>query len=100
MEPATDTDTTSGITLFITPARDNKITVSKAKSMINDAATAVLENAIRLHGAIGITWDYDLGFHHRRVRADSLIFGNSGYHKRKITQLMEQQVVELGHILT
>lgn len=67
---------------------DDPLIVSKAKAMVSDMAEEVTEKATRLHGAIGLTWDYDLGFLFRRVRAASLMFGSAPYHKQRITELM------------
>jgi alkylation response protein AidB-like acyl-CoA dehydrogenase len=67
---------------------DDPLIVSKAKAMVSDMAEEVTEKATRLHGAIGLTWDYDLGFLFRRVRAASLMFGSAPYHKQLITELM------------
>ena len=56
---------------------DNPIVVSKAKAMVGDVAEFVTDKATIVHGAISLTWDYDLGFYFRRVRANSVMFGDS-----------------------
>jgi alkylation response protein AidB-like acyl-CoA dehydrogenase len=70
---------------------DDPIIVFKTKAMVSDMAEEVTEKATRLHGAIGITWDHDLGLHYRRVRGASLIFGNSSYQKQRIAQILQKQ---------
>lgn len=77
---------------------DDPMMVSKAKVMVSETAEDVTEKATRLHGAIGITWDYDLGLYCRRVRAASLMFGNPAYHKQRIARLMEKQMIETGQL--
>jgi len=63
--------------------------VSKVKAMASDMAESVTEKATLLHGAIGISWDHDLGLYFRRVRAASLMFGDSAYHKERIARILE-----------
>jgi len=72
---------------------DDPMYVSKAKAIVSEAAKDVTDKATRLHGAIGVSWDYDLGFYFRRVRAASLMFGNPSYHKQRIARILEAQVV-------
>ena len=73
----------------VSSGEDDPLIVAKAKAMVSEMAEEVTEKATRLHGAIGMTWDYDLGFLYRRVRAASLMFGDAGHHKQRITRLME-----------
>lgn len=76
----------------VSSGENDPLIVAKAKAMVSDMAEDVTEKATRLHGAIGLTWDYDLGFLFRRVRAASLMFGSASYHKQRITQLMESRI--------
>ena len=68
---------------------DDQMNVSIAKAMISEMAEDVTDNAVLLHGAIGLTWDYDLGLYFRRARAASLMFGDSRYHRERIARILE-----------
>jgi len=77
---------------------DDPLPVSIAKTMTSEIAEDLLDQAVLLHGAIGLTWDYDLGLHFRRVRAATLMFGDSRYHRERIARLMERKIIETGHL--
>ncbi len=63
---------------------------SSAKAMVSEIAENLLDQAMLLHGAIGLSWDYDLGFLFRRVRAAVLQFGDGLYHREKMMQVLEK----------
>lgn len=57
--------------------------VSAAKSMIGRDSRFVGQNAIQLHGAIGMTDDLDIGHYFKRLTVIGLLFGNSDHHLRR-----------------
>jgi len=66
--------------------------VSAAKSYVAQAARFIGQNAIQLHGAIGITEEYELGHYFKRLTVLERIFGDKAYHLRRFSQLSKQGV--------
>lgn len=71
---------------------DNQLNISSAKAMISDLAEELADQATLLHGAIGLTWDYDLGLLFRRIRGASLMFGDRRYHRDQIVRVLGSQI--------
>jgi alkylation response protein AidB-like acyl-CoA dehydrogenase len=57
--------------------------VSAAKSRIGRAARKVGQEAVQLHGGIGVTEDLDVGHYVKRLIAIEALFGNSDWHLRR-----------------
>jgi len=64
-------------------AIERKKAVSGAKVYIGDAARAVAQDAVQLHGGIGMTEELDIGHYFRRLTLFCSIFGSTGYHLRR-----------------
>ena len=64
-------------------AAERKKAVSGAKVYIGDAARAVAQDAVQLHGGIGMTEELDIGHYFRRLTLFCSIFGSTGYHLRR-----------------
>lgn len=62
---------------------ERKKAVSGAKVYIGDAARAVAQDAVQLHGGIGMTEELDIGHYFRRLTLFCSIFGSTGYHLRR-----------------
>ena len=56
--------------------------------MISEMTENLSREAMLLHGAIGLTWDYDLGFLFRRGRAAALQYGDARFHRDRMVSLM------------
>src|SRR5262249_53369079 len=61
--------------------------VSLAKARVGDVARHVTTEAIQLHGGIGMTDDFDLGFYLKRVRALSERLGDTAFHAERYARL-------------
>lgn len=60
--------------------------VSAAKVQVNRAARFVGQQAVQLHGGIGMTMEY-LGAHYfRRLAMIELLFGDTAHHMRRVTE--------------
>ena len=57
--------------------------VSAAKSRVGKAIQRVGEEAIQIHGGIGMTEELDVGHFFKRVTALNLMFGDSEYHTNR-----------------
>ncbi|OYX83029.1 MAG: pimeloyl-CoA dehydrogenase small subunit, partial [Azorhizobium sp. 35-67-5] len=60
--------------------------ISAAKVQVNRAARFVGQQAVQLHGGIGMTMEY-LGAHYfRRLAMIELLFGDTAHHLRRVTE--------------
>jgi len=59
-----------------------------AKAWAAQAAEKIMGPAHQIHGAIGSTLEYDLHYYTRRLKADSLTFGDAKYYKEIIARSM------------
>lgn len=61
--------------------------VSAAKSRVGKAARLVGQEAVQIHGGIGVTDELDLGHYFKRLTAIELMFGGTDYHTQKFAKL-------------
>ncbi|MEG3180680.1 acyl-CoA dehydrogenase family protein [Sphingomonas sp. LT1P40] len=54
--------------------------VSVAKAMTGLAATLAVQEGVQMHGGIGMTDEYDIGFYMKRGRVLAEMFGDSNFH--------------------
>jgi alkylation response protein AidB-like acyl-CoA dehydrogenase len=62
---------------------------SRAKSRCGDAAHTIGREAIKLHGAIGFTDEYDVGLYLRRAMTINAGLGNPAEHRRRFGRLLQ-----------
>ena len=62
-----------------TAARD----VHAAKAFVGEQSRLLLQEAVQMHGGIGITEEYALSHYLRRVRVDEQLFGSAEQHLRQ-----------------
>ncbi|MBV8183644.1 MAG: pimeloyl-CoA dehydrogenase small subunit, partial [Hyphomicrobiales bacterium] len=58
--------------------------ISAAKVTIGQNGRFIGEQAVQLHGGIGMTMEYRLGAYFKRMTAINLMFGDSDHHLRKV----------------
>jgi alkylation response protein AidB-like acyl-CoA dehydrogenase len=58
--------------------------ISTAKVGVGQAARFVSQNAVQLHGGIGMTDEYAVGHYFRRCMVIEHSFGDTGYHLSKL----------------
>jgi alkylation response protein AidB-like acyl-CoA dehydrogenase len=61
--------------------------VSLAKARLSDAYCLVANEAIQMHGGIGMTDEHDIGFFLKRARAAEMTFGDAAYHRDRFAAL-------------
>ena len=61
--------------------------VSAAKSRVGKAIRNVGQEAIQIHGGIGMTDELDVGHFFKRVTAIDIMFGNGDYHTERFASL-------------
>lgn len=69
------------------PASVRARTTSAAKAQIGRDSRFIGQNAIQLHGAIGMTDELDIGHYFKRLTMIDLLFGNAAYHVRRFAGL-------------
>lgn len=69
-----------------TPAARQRA-VSLAKAFVSPAGRRVGEDAVQLHGAIGMTDDYRVGHCYKRLAATANLFGDEQWHLDRLTRL-------------
>ena len=58
--------------------------VSVAKAMTTMATTLGVQEGIQMHGGIGMTDEYDIGFYMKRARVLAELWGDANYHADKL----------------
>ncbi len=61
--------------------------VSLAKARCSDAGILVANEAIQMHGGVGMTDEYDIGFYLKRARVAELTFGDAAHHRDRWARL-------------
>ena len=61
-----------------------KKAVSAIKYQIGTAGKKVAQEAVQLHGAMGVTWDLDIAHYFKRMTAIGQMFGNADWHLDKL----------------
>lgn len=60
--------------------------VSVAKAMAGLASTLAVQEGVQMHGGIGMTDEYDIGFYMKRGRVLAELFGDTNYHADAIAR--------------
>ena len=68
-------------------ALNGKKAVSTAKALAGRVGRHVAEEAIQMHGGIGMTWEYGLGHYAKRLIMIDHQFGDVDYHTERFVEL-------------
>ena len=60
--------------------------VSVAKAMTGLATTLAVQEGVQMHGGIGMTDEYDIGFYMKRARVLAEMFGDTNYHANALAE--------------
>ncbi len=66
---------------------DTALLVSVAKAKAGDAARLATNEALQMHGGIGMTDEFEIGFFMKRARVAAETFGDSGFHGDRLARL-------------
>jgi len=61
--------------------------VSVAKARAGASATLAVQEAVQMHGGIGMTDEFDIGFFMKRARVGQELFGDVGFHADRLARL-------------
>ena len=58
-----------------------------AKAKAGEVAKLASQEAVQMHGGIGMTDEYDIGFYMKRIRVAQEMFGDTAFHTDRLAQL-------------
>jgi acyl-CoA dehydrogenase len=61
--------------------------VSVCKARLSDAYCLVANEAVQMHGGIGMTDEHEIGFFIKRARASEITFGDAAFHRERFARL-------------
>ena len=84
-------ETESILLWAITTEQDDKSALKKAisglKYQIGTAGKHVGQEAVQLHGGMGISWELDIAHLFKRLSAIEILFGNADFHMKRFIEL-------------
>ena len=63
------------------------LAVSLAKARATDTAKLAVVEGVQMHGGIGMTDAFDMGFYMKRARVSAEWLGDYGYHAEQVARL-------------
>ncbi|PAZ12506.1 acyl-CoA dehydrogenase [Streptomyces sp. SA15] len=70
---------------------DVDVAVAVAQAYAAPVAVRAAEEALQLHGGIGMTWEHPIHLYLKRAKADSLAYGTAGGHREALAELVDLQ---------
>jgi alkylation response protein AidB-like acyl-CoA dehydrogenase len=70
---------------------DRSVVISGCKAQVTRSAKFVTAQGIQLHGGYGITEEYRVGHHYRRMVLTDALFGNQDYHLSRYARHIQSQ---------
>ncbi|MGW2029296.1 acyl-CoA dehydrogenase family protein [Streptomyces sp. NPDC001811] len=70
---------------------DVEVRTAVAQAYAAPAAVRVTEEALQLHGGIGMTWEHPVHLYLKRAKADSIAYGTAGAHREALAALVDLQ---------
>jgi acyl-CoA dehydrogenase len=61
--------------------------ISTTKARCSDAYVLIANEAVQMHGGIGMTDEEDVGLYMKRARASEMTFGDAAYHRDRFAAL-------------
>ncbi|GGS49707.1 acyl-CoA dehydrogenase family protein [Streptomyces griseoviridis] len=68
---------------------DADVSVAVAQAYAAPVAVHAAEEALQLHGGIGMTWEHPVHLYLKRAKADSIAYGTAGAHRAALATLVE-----------
>ncbi|MFF7353669.1 MULTISPECIES: acyl-CoA dehydrogenase family protein [Streptomyces] len=70
---------------------DTEIAVAVAQAYAASVAVHAAEEALQLHGGLGMTWEHPVHLYLKRAKADSIAYGTAGAHREALAGLIDLQ---------
>ena len=67
-------------------AEDAKRAISAAKYQVGTAGKKVGQEAVQIHGGMGVSWDVDVAHYFKRLTTIGQMFGNADWHLDKLAE--------------
>ena len=74
-----------------TGSADSDVAVAVAQAYAAPVAVHAAEEALQLHGGIGMTWEHPVHLYLKRAKADSIAYGTAGAHREALARLVDLQ---------
>lgn len=68
---------------------DAPIAVAVAAAFCSEVAVHAVEEAVQLHGGLGMTWEHPAHLHLKRAKADALLLGSAEAHRAALAVLVD-----------
>ncbi|MFJ9376755.1 acyl-CoA dehydrogenase family protein [Streptomyces sp. NPDC101455] len=75
----------------LTTGDDTDVAVAVAQAYAASVAVHAAEEAVQLHGGIGMTWEHPAHLYLKRAKADSIAYGTAGAHREALAELVDLQ---------
>jgi alkylation response protein AidB-like acyl-CoA dehydrogenase len=72
-----------------TGSDDADLAVAVAQAFAAPVAVHAAEEALQLHGGIGMTWEHPVHLYLKRAKADSIAYGTAGAHRAALAELVD-----------
>ncbi|MFD5713115.1 acyl-CoA dehydrogenase family protein [Streptomyces pharetrae] len=69
--------------------QDTEVAVAVAQAYAAPVAVRAAEEALQLHGGIGMTWEHPVHLYLKRAKADSIAYGTAGAHRAALAELVD-----------
>ncbi len=67
-------------------SKEAKRAISAIKYQVSTAGTFVGQEAVQLHGGMGMSWEFDVGHYFKRLSVIAQIFGNADWHLDRLAE--------------
>ena len=67
---------------------DREVATAVAASLCGDVAVRAAEEAVQLHGGLGMTWEHPAHLYLKRAKADQIAFGLPAAHRARLGELV------------
>ncbi|WP_217143698.1 acyl-CoA dehydrogenase family protein [Streptomyces sp. AC627_RSS907] len=68
---------------------DADVAVAVAQAYAARVAVHAAEEALQLHGGLGMTWEHPVHLYLKRAKADSIAYGTAGTHRQALAELVD-----------
>ncbi|MFH8658837.1 acyl-CoA dehydrogenase family protein [Streptomyces afghaniensis] len=75
----------------LSTGEDTDVAVTVAQAYAAPVAVHAAEEALQLHGGIGMTWEHPVHLYLKRAKADSIAYGTAGAHREALAGLVGLQ---------
>ncbi|MET9843162.1 acyl-CoA dehydrogenase family protein [Streptomyces ossamyceticus] len=72
-----------------TGSDDTDVAVAVAQAFAAPVAVHAAEEALQLHGGIGMTWEHPVHLYLKRAKADAIAYGTAGAHREALAELVD-----------